>query len=56
MDDELRFRTLANECRAQAALLRDPATSTQWTKIAEEYDRLAEAAAEIERKRREGPP
>jgi hypothetical protein len=54
MNDELRYRKMANECRAQAATLNDPATSAQWRRIAEEYDKLAESAAEIERRR--GPP
>ena len=55
MNDEPRFRAMANECRAQAAILRDPATSSQWQRIAEEYDKLADAAAEIEKRRRRPP-
>jgi hypothetical protein len=51
MNDEPRFRAMANECRAQAAILTDPATSAQWRRIAHEYDKLADTAAEIERLR-----
>jgi hypothetical protein len=49
MTDADRFRHRAKDCREQAILLQDPKAVAQWLKIAEEYDKLAEAAAALGR-------
>jgi hypothetical protein len=53
MNVELRYRTMADQCRAEAATLGDAVASAQWLRIADEYDKLAASAAEIERRRHE---
>jgi hypothetical protein len=49
MTDTDRFRRRAKDCREQAAMLEDPKAVTQWVRIAEEYEKLAEAAAALGR-------
>jgi hypothetical protein len=41
MDDRERFARNALFCRKRAAALKDPAAIGHWTKLAEEYERLA---------------
>lgn len=41
MDDRERFARNAKFCREQAALQKDPRTVQHWTKLAEEYEKLA---------------
>jgi hypothetical protein len=51
---EAHYRRQAEMCRSEALLRRaDPSTSSQWLKIAAEYDKLAVSAAALERS---GPP
>ena len=41
MDDRERFAKNALFCRKRAAARKDPAAIRHWTKLAEEYERLA---------------
>jgi hypothetical protein len=41
MDDRERFARNALFCRKRAAVLKDPASIRHWTRLAEEYERLA---------------
>ena len=41
MDDRERFAKNALFCRKRAASLKDPASVRHWTRLAEEYERLA---------------
>ena len=41
MDDRERFAKNALFCRKQAAALKDPAAVRHWTRLAEDYERLA---------------
>lgn len=55
MTGEKRFQEQAKYAREQATLLRDETAASHWLRIADEYDKLAESAAELERQRREPP-
>jgi hypothetical protein len=47
MDEDAakRYRGLAVECRAEAAKAHSPIDAAAWTKLADDFDRLAESGS-----------